>query len=165
MDSAKQKEQYSYAFIHAAAAVAGFSSTTPPVDDDSIDWCVHGTGGGGSIRSPRLDMQVKSVSSPNFINDQLHYPLKAKNYADLIPNNVMVPRILVVVCIPAAVEEWQVLTHDHMLLRNSAYWVSLRGMAPSDNDYKVTVLLPKSQRFDGTALEEIMLRIANRNLP
>ena len=54
MDLDMQKEQFSRAYVQAVAACAGFAFSIPSVDDDSVDMSIHQTGGGGTIRSPRL---------------------------------------------------------------------------------------------------------------
>lgn len=165
MDPQKQKEEFSNAFIQAAAAVAGFSLSKPVPDDDSIDWCLHDRGGRGTIRSPRLELQLKCTGSPDFSEEALRFPLEVGNYNDLVPTNVMVPRILVVVTVPNAIGDWLVLDEAGLLLRSCAYWVSLRGWPPSANDFSVTVRLPRTQRFDGAALAAIMDRVRNSELP
>jgi Domain of unknown function (DUF4365) len=165
VDINQKKEQYSNAFVHAAAAVAGFATSKPSVDDDSIDWTISQRGGGGTLRSPKLDMQLKCTEVANFNEHCLKYPLPVKNYNELRPDNVQVPRILVVVTVPRNVEDWLLLKEDVLSLKNCAYWVSLRGDEPTENVETVTVELPRTQRFDPTALRQIMDRISNGDLP
>lgn len=165
MDPEKQKEEFSNAFVQAAAAVAGFSMSKPSVDDDSIDWCLHDRGGAGTVRSPRLELQLKSTANPTFVEADLRYDLKVKNYHDLIPEDVMVPRILVVVALRDIVGDWHHLDDERLLLRSCAYWVSLRGYASTANLHTITVRLPIVQRFDGVALGAIMDRVRNGRLP
>ncbi len=59
MHEDQQKEQFSRAYVQAVAACAGFAWSVPSVDDDSIDMTLSQTGGRGTIRSPRLDVQIK----------------------------------------------------------------------------------------------------------
>src|ERR1035438_9530389 len=92
VDINQKKEQYSNAFVHAAAAVAGFATSKPSVDDDSIDWTISQRGGGGTLRSPKLDVQLKCTEVANFNERCLKYPLPVKNYNELRPDNVQVPR-------------------------------------------------------------------------
>jgi len=54
MHISQQQEQFSRAYVHAIASVAGFTIYTPQVDDDSVDLGIAQTGGRGTIRSPRL---------------------------------------------------------------------------------------------------------------
>ncbi len=55
----QMKEQFSHAYVKAVAAVAGFAWYKPSVDDDSIDLGLAQRGGGGTTRSPRLEIQLK----------------------------------------------------------------------------------------------------------
>jgi hypothetical protein len=53
------KEQFSHSFIGAIASIAKFTTYKPSVDDDSIDIGFCKRGGCGTIRSPRLEAQLK----------------------------------------------------------------------------------------------------------
>jgi Domain of unknown function (DUF4365) len=53
------------------------------------------------VRSPMLGVQSKCTAR-NVIRDAaLHFSVSRKNYNDLRPTNLRVPRILVVHCIPS----------------------------------------------------------------
>ena len=165
MDLNKQKEQFSNAFVMAVAAAAGFVTGKWDVDDDSIDWQVAASGGRGTRRSPRLELQLKCTASPSIADGSIRFPLSAKNYEDLIPQNISVPRILVVVIVPTLVSDWFTLSDESLILRNCAYWVSLRGLQPSENEVSVTVDVPIAQRFDVSALGAMMERVRAGELP
>jgi hypothetical protein len=165
MDLNQKKEQFSNAFIHAIAAVAGYATAKPSVDDDSIDWTVSQKGGNGALRSPKLDLQLKCTGNPDFDEDNLRFPLVVKNYDELRPDNVQVPRILVVVTVPMDITEWLILDEGSLALRHCAYWLSLRGRPATQNEETVTVHLPRIQRFDPAALAQIMNRIGNGDPP
>jgi Domain of unknown function (DUF4365) len=51
------------------------------------------------------------------------------------------------------------------VLRNSAYWVSLRGRSPSEHTESETVSVPRNQHFDVTSLSAMMSRIGLGELP
>jgi hypothetical protein len=57
----QRKEQFSRAYVHAVASVAGFSLASPVVDDDSVDVIFCSRGKGGTLRAPRLEAQLKLV--------------------------------------------------------------------------------------------------------
>ena len=65
MDLNQQKEQFSIAYVHAVAAVVGLKVFRSDVDDDSVDIGLGQTGGGGTICSPKLDLQLKCEVAPN----------------------------------------------------------------------------------------------------
>ena len=62
MDLAQQKQEFSKAYVKAIAAAAGYATQEPTVDDDSVDLGVVARGGGGTVRSPRLDLQLKCTA-------------------------------------------------------------------------------------------------------
>ena len=74
-----QKQQFSFAFARAVAAVARVAVNEPSVDDDSVDLSFRKRGGGGPVRSPQLDAQLKCTESANIHANHIAYPLKLKN--------------------------------------------------------------------------------------
>jgi len=165
VDPNSQKEQFSNAFVQAITAAAGFAISKPGVDDDSIDWQIAASGGQGTMRSPRLEIQLKCRTGLRVSGGEFRLPLKVKNFSDLVPMNLIVPRLLVLVIVPVKVSEWLMMDQESLLLRNCAYWVSLRGWPASENDETETVGVPTSQQFDVESLTAIMDRIGNGGLP
>lgn len=165
MDLNQRKEQYSHAYVKAVAAVAGFAWYKPSVDDDSIDLGLAQRGGGGTVRSPRLEMQLKchAMATPN--EDDFAYWLDLKNYDDLRDEQVEVKRILVVVLVPDDLAEYLAEGEQQLAMRRCGYWLSLRGFPPTDNDTGKTVRIPRSQRFTVQSLQRIMQRIGQGLLP
>jgi len=165
MDIAQQKQEFSKAYVKAIAAACGYATHEPSVDDDSIDLGISGRGGNGTVRSPRLDLQLKCTGRDLVGDATVDFPLKRKNYDDLRPENVMVPRILVVVTVPQDVNDWTFHTEQELLLRHCGYWHSLRGMPSTENPTTVTVNIPRTQLFDVSGLQSIMNRISDGGLP
>jgi hypothetical protein len=165
MDVSQRQEQFSKAYVQAVAATAGYSCTTPVVDDDSVDVTIASKSSKGTIRSPRVEAQIKSWTTPLTVGEEWRYPLKIKNYDDLRVENVLVPRILVLVLVPADLDEWVELSHDETMIRNCGYWASLRGMGPTMNEATVTVPVPRAQQLTVAAVESIMDRVGAGGLP
>jgi hypothetical protein len=165
VDPEKQKEKFSDVFIHAAAAVAGFATAVPGVDDDSIDWQIAQTGGGGTTRSPKIELQLKCTTVPDFTPQTLRFDLSLKNYDDLRNPDYQVPRILVVVVAPLAIGDWLHMDEHSLVVRTCAYWMSLHGHPDVPNSTSVRVHLPKVQRFDAAALHDMMARVGQGQLP
>src|ERR1700733_13256391 len=109
-----QQEHLGYVFVRAVAYAAGFSCYRPEVDDDSIDLGVAKRGAGGTVRSPRLDMQIKCTGEGVFEKATLGYQLPLKNYDDLRHTDYQTPRILVVAFVPGtgAASDWLKQTHQ-----------------------------------------------------
>ncbi len=160
MDVNRQKEEFSHAYVRAVASAAGFAVARPEVDDDSVDLILAAAGGGGTFRSPRIELQLKCTAGGNGSAEDLSFPLKIKNYEDLRAPNVLVPRLLVLVCVPEKPEDWLSQTQEQLVLRRCGYWLSLRGAPETDNVAAVTVRLPRAQVFSIDALRALMARVA-----
>ncbi|MBF0628148.1 MAG: DUF4365 domain-containing protein [Magnetococcales bacterium] len=166
MDLNLQKEKFSEAYVRAVAAVAGFGVSRPEVDDDSVDLTIAARGGNGSVRSPRLDIQLKCTANAPINGDEaFSFPLKIKNYDDLRDEQVMVPRVLVVVRVPDDLAHWAEATEEQLLLRYCGYWISLRGEPATDNFTNKTVAVPRHQMFTVDALKALMTRIGIGGTP
>ena len=165
MDMGSQKEQFSIAYARAVASVAGYAAAKFDVDDDSVDLSLAERGGKGTVRSPRLDLQLKCTEQDIMRDDHLAFALGIKNYDDLRPENVLVPRILVVVLVPDRVDDWLAQSEEELALRRCGYWVSLRGMPGTNNSTSVTIDIPRSQMFTPAVLRDIMERVGNGGAP
>ncbi|MCY7381358.1 MAG: DUF4365 domain-containing protein [Microcoleus sp. CAN_BIN18] len=164
MELNQQKELLSKAYVRAIAAVGGFSVSQPEVDDDSIDLKIVARGGEGVVFSPELNLQLKCTSRDVLDGQFIRYPVRIKNYRDLIINS-QVPRLLVVVLVPENLENWLQQSEDEMCMRYCAYWVSLRGQPERLNTANVTVELSRSNQFTVEALKSIMQRLSQGGLP
>jgi hypothetical protein len=145
------QEQFSKAFILATASLAGCSVAEPKPDDDSIDWILSCR---LAPRRPKLDLQVKSTSDGTGTEAAIHYPLKRKNYDELILADLLTPRLLVLVVVPQDPLAWLTAAPEALVLRHCAYWVSA-----TDNETSVTVQVPRANLFDVSALMGLMQMI------
>ncbi len=161
MDLGQQKEQYSIAFVRAIAAVAGYSVYRPEVDDDSVDIGFAARGLADTPRAPRIEAQLKCTARTILIEGVVRFALKRKNYDDL-RGDVLVPRILVVVSVPDAAEDWLSEEPERLALAGAARWITLVGAPPSRNTGTITVSLPGEQRFGVEALRDLMRRAGRR---
>lgn len=159
----QQKEQFSKAFVHAIATVAGYAIYKPEVDDDSVDLGIAARGGISTLRRPRLEMQIKCTQNDEGPDEYLSFDLKRKNYNDLRVETI-VPRLLVVVLVPPEVREWLRISAREMCLHQGAYWVSLAGQPETTNKTSVTIHLPRSQQLTPEGLQQLMARINNGDL-
>ncbi|HKX29568.1 MAG TPA: DUF4365 domain-containing protein [Blastocatellia bacterium] len=156
MHITQRKEQFSRAYIHAVASVAGYALYKPEVDDDSVDCGIAARGGQGTFRSPRLELQLKASSRDIIREDRIAFPLEIKNYNDLRVENVLVPRILVVVIVPEDINYWLIQNENEMCLKHCGYWMSLSGMKETRNKGTITVSLPRDRQFTAETLQKIM---------
>jgi hypothetical protein len=158
MDLRQQQEQFSRAYVHAVATVAGFGTYRPEIDDDSIDLGIAARGGATTFKSPRVEAQLKCTSTSVRHDEAVHFPLRLKNYDDL-RKNCHVPRILIVVLVPEHVPDWLAQTEEEMILKRCGYWRSLAREPAVDNTTAVTVHLPRANLFTPAALRAMMLRV------
>src|SRR5688500_13805083 len=119
MDPNAQKEQFSRAYVQAVTAVSGYAWYSPSVDDDSVDFGIAESGGRGTVRSPRLELQLKWHAAITPGGDHLSFRVKMKNYDDLRDPYVQVPRILVVVLVPDLPADWLTSSESELVVRRS----------------------------------------------
>jgi hypothetical protein len=166
MHITQRQEQFSNSYIRAVASVAGYSLYKPEVDDDSIDLGIAAKGVEGTIRSPRLELQLKCPLKKNVVAAKsISYSIKIKNYDDLRTTDVLVPRILVVVVVPDDIKDWLQQSEKVLLMKHCGYWVSLRGKPPTPNNQTVTVSLSQTQLFTVEALTSLMSCVAQGGFP
>ena len=143
MELSDRKEQFSTAYLQAVSSVAGYGvwKPGPGPDDDSVDWVVAQKGGEGTIKSPRLEVQMKCTAAPVPNGEHFSFPLKLKTYNDLRSEkeNLLVPRILVVILVPDDVGFWLEQSEERLSMRRCGYWISLRGRGEVENTTSVTV--------------------------
>jgi hypothetical protein len=108
---------------------------------------------------------VKSITAPSGTEAEIRYPLKRKNYDELIPSDILAPRLLVLVVLPPDVTAWLSASPEAIVLRHCAYWTSLRGLPPTDNETRVTVGVPRANLFTSEALVGLMTRINEGGVP
>lgn len=162
MDINLQKEQFSYAHIYAIASAAGYSFQLAPrpLDYDGIDAIIAGRDETNLIRYPRLELQVKSTSAEIISTDSIRFPLAIKNYDELRVEQLQTPRILVLVLLPANLENWTQQSEQEICLRQAAYWISLQGYPSSQNQTTITISIPRQNILNVDALRGLMRRVA-----
>jgi hypothetical protein len=165
MHPTHQQEEFSRAYVHAVASVAGYKIVPGALpDDDSIDLSIASRGPHGLVRSPRVDVQLKCHKGA-VDADPWSFPLKTKNYDDLRHTEYQAPRILVVVVVPDDVVSWIEQTEAQLVLRRCAYWLSLRGADATSNDHSVSVRIPRGNVFGVRSLQAMMARIGQGATP
>ena len=157
------QEEISRAYIYAIASKAGFTFDKPSTDYDSIDVRISAIGKPHEtsvLESPTLELQVKATYAHEFNEgNELHFPLKMKNYNDL-RKNTAAPRILVVLLMPRDKELWVTTDHDKLEVHHCAYWISLKGLDDIDNQESKTIIIPKINMFNAESLTQMMIKIS-----
>lgn len=150
-----EKERLSLVYVKVLAARAGFVTSAPEPDRDSVDLRIQA---GGPLR-PALDLQLKATAAldepqAGFVP----FRLKIKNYSDLRVDT-QTPRLLVVFELPRDESRWMTVTAEELVLRRRTYWLSLQqGFAEDAGQQTVTVHIPEHNVFDVETLRELMER-------
>lgn len=154
LTSTDREESLSRAYVAAVAAGAGYVTAEQDFDRDGVDVQIRA---GGSMR-PSLDVQLKAtINLGEPANDEYRYALKRRNY-DLLRGPAMVPRILIVLSLPAEEINWLSVTPEELVMRRCAFWANLAGFPETQNSESVTISLHKNNRFDVNALKVLMDR-------
>ncbi len=150
-----QKEGLSLAYVRALAAGAGFSTSVPEQDRDSVDLRVMASG----PQRPALDLQLKATTNlGKSESGQFSFSLSIKNYNDL-RIETQTPRLLVVIELPQDQSQWLTVTPEELVLRRRAYWMSLqRGYEEVIGQETKTVYIPEGNLFDVATLQSLMER-------
>ncbi len=159
MEENDRKERFSLAYISAVAAHAGVLVVEEPVDRDSIDGRLISIEG----RRPEIAFQAKATAGNVLRANHLAFRLRVKNYNDLRIDAIL-PRLLIVVLLPANIEDWLAHSEDELRMRCCGYWLSLASQPSTMNKTTVSVNIPRSQVFDSAQLRELMRR-ADREEP
>lgn len=154
------QSEFGIAYVRAVAHAAGYFTVEANrlLDGDGVDLTVFRRGAGGTVRSPRLDLQVKTLAGA-VTQDPIPYDLDVKNHNELISTEWQVPRALVVVVVPQQPDPWVEASEEQLILRRCGYWLSLRGQAATVNTTTQRVSLPRASVFHVQPLRDIMARI------
>ena len=155
LTTADQKERLSLLYINALVVRAGFVTSAPDTDRDSIDLRIQA----GGPQRPALDLQLKATAALAGPEDGfVRFRLAIKNYDDLRGQS-QTPRLLVVFELPPDESRWMTVTKEELVLRRRAYWLSLRRESPARAGQQTkTVYIPERNVFDVEALRELMER-------
>lgn len=156
LTNADQKERLSLVYVKALAARAGFTTSEPDLDRDSVDLSIHTDG----PQHPSLILQLKATTTLNAPqNDRFSFPLRIKNYNDLRGTS-QAPRLLVVLELPQDESFWMMVTPEELILRRRAYWLSLQGgeYGKVSNKQTITVHIPVGNVLNVETLHTLMER-------
>ena len=152
-----KKEQFSVAYMKALAAPLGYNPDSYDVDDDSVDIFFKAKGYEGKrIRNPQLHFQLKCTHRTFNENGILKFPLPIKNYIDLRGDDVVSPTYLIVLNVPINESDWLTCNEEDLILRHSAYWISLKDNPEVNNTTSITIDITKEHKFDSMIFKMLM---------
>ncbi|MET9451064.1 DUF4365 domain-containing protein [Streptomyces cinerochromogenes] len=153
-------------YLHAVAAAAG-CSLSQPFPDNGIDWHVSHSAPGHTVDDEvTIKVQLKATYqiAPNPPGRFFSFTLDNDHLRKLARTPVSVHKILVVMLVPRAQDDWLRAGHDRLDLRHCCYWTNLAGH-PLTGRHRTTVRIPTSRIFDDRALCEIMTRVGTGGRP
>ena len=155
------ESELSLAYLHAVAAKAGYAIDVPAIDNDSVDAIISARGRVDTdsiAKSPKIDVQLKATINWAVNNrKEIPYKLNLKNYNEL-RGNTMVPRLLVLLCLPSMPVDWLIHHQNMLIMQNCAYYLNLKNYPESNNTQKQTVYFPVKQRLSPKSLKRLMLK-------
>lgn len=159
-------ETLQVAYLHAVAAAAG-CSLSQPFPDSGIDWHVSHSSPAHTVDDEvTVKVQLKATYQipPNPPRRTFSFTLDNEHLVKLARTPVAVPKILVVMIVPRARDQWLRAGHERLDLRHCCYWINLAGH-PVTGRQRTTVRIPTSRIFDDVALCEIMTRVGTGGTP
>lgn len=165
------ESELSYAYLHAVASRAGMACRegNRHHDANGIDatitaWLPYVDE--ETLTEVDLNVQLKAtIAEPRSKDDDFVYRLKGLNrYNDLRAETVSLPRVIVVLFLPSDANTWLHHSPDQLLLRQCAYWQSLRG-APEIATDSTNVRLPKAHVFSPASLTDLATRLSRHDVP
>ena len=164
MTRGHRQEALCRAYVQAIAARAGLLSSRPE-PDYGIDLSLRTVGvhdGHHSDTSFQLDLQLKSTTRANVTESDVRYDLEVDTYEYLRTPDTFCPRILVVLVLPAAEDEWLSQSHNELAIRHCAYWLSLKGYPATTATSTVRLAIPLANAFSMQAVQDLLRRIKER---
>lgn len=146
--------------IYALACAAGFTSSRMNLDIDGVDWQIAYPGPKGTMRSPKIEFQVKSSSSPKLGGDIFQHRLKTTHFNHLAGSGFQLPRFLALVVVPKGASHYAICTNESMTLRTAAYWLSLKDQEQKPTGkgdlQSIVVEVPRKNLLTTQSLESLL---------
>src|SRR4051812_28564749 len=99
-----RQDAFSGAYIRAVCAVTGCGIEAITLDNDKIDYVVRSRVKGSQRNKPQIDLQAKCEMSGIARTDPISYSIDLETYDSLRDKNVCIPRVLILVLVPAVVD-------------------------------------------------------------
>jgi hypothetical protein len=162
-----RQESLSRAYVQAVAARAGVVCSVPELDY-GVDCTLRAVdeADGFVDAGVLLDLQVKATTGAATTDPAaVGFDLRVAEYDRLRRTDVPVPRVLVVLELPADEAAWLAQTPVELILRHAAFWVSLRGMPAVTVTTTTRVKLPRANLFTPAAVTDLLARIRTGGVP
>jgi hypothetical protein len=162
--------ELSYAYLHAVASLAGVicEGTGRHSDDAGVDATLRVKGAlaeDSVLTSFTVDVQLKATTArPVEQAGQYLFALKMKNYHELRSIRTNIPKVLIVLYLPAETGGWLSHSPEALVMRRCAYWLSLRNAPEVDNEASRTVRIPTANVLSSDQLRALLTRFSRREV-
>jgi hypothetical protein len=160
LDARNHQGKFGADYIRVLASAAGLVWSEDDVDLDGVDLCIKQPGRTPFGFSPRIDVQVKTVSRPEVRKGVVNFDgLDQVQFNKLAGLEFIVPRYLFIVHVPLNATQYADLSTSGLLLRHIGYYVSLsdRDPLPSpDRTRSIRVKIPVSNVLTVASLSELV---------
>ena len=155
------KEDLSVCYLKTIAAVNGIELERMRYDSNSDDVVIKkvvNTRRGRFYSEIKVQLKSTSINLIDGIkNNQILYPLNVKNYNDLC-TPASAPRFLMLFILPK--DNWIEYKNNKLAINGTMYWLSFKGVTPSNNKSSVTIKIPVENIITPTTIQELMQRAA-----
>ncbi|MGW5051383.1 DUF4365 domain-containing protein [Actinokineospora sp. NPDC004072] len=164
LDARNHQGKFGTDYVRVLASSAGLVWSEDDVDLDGIDLCIKLPGRTPRGFSPRIDVQVKTVSAVRPRGGVIDFRgLDEGQFTKLAGTDFLVPRYLFVVHVPPRAELYADLSTAGLLLRHIGYYVSLRDRSPiaaPDRRRRTKVEVPLGNVLTAASLRALVTRSA-----
>ena len=159
MDSAKQKEYISIAYVRALASQSQAFIEEIKEDSDSVDIRLKKKmiSSEGLTFWGEIALQLKSTNSLNLYSEDatnIYYQLKVKNYNELRLPSVS-KKYLALLILPE--KDWLDVDIDRMIIKKCMFWTSLLDMPETNNSTTIQVTIPKKNQLTSDVINDLLL--------
>lgn len=142
------------------ASAAGLVWAEDDVDLDGVDLCIKLPGRTVRGFSPRIDVQVKTVSVLEVRRGLVNFDgLDHAQFNKLAGPDFVVPRYLFIVHVPRSASRYADLSTSGLLLRHIGYYVTLNDrerMPTADRTRRIRVKIPLSNVLTADSLRALV---------
>jgi hypothetical protein len=147
---------YGEAFVQVLAASAGLVVSRPGLDVTGEDFMIGHPGRQGTLRHPKIEVQVKSWSKPTGTDTVWRYRMRASHYNELADCHLYLPRYLFLVIVPSDADRYTSVADDALRLHHAGYWASFAGRSTVTSAQTVTVDVPRRNLLTTASLRSLI---------
>ncbi|MFG2043995.1 DUF4365 domain-containing protein [Dactylosporangium sp. NPDC048998] len=147
---------YGEAFVRLLAAAAGLVVARADLDVTGEDFTIGYPGSRGGSRYPKIEVQVKSWSTPTG-NDQFwRYRMQVESFNRLAGDDFYLPRYLFLILVPAEAESYTKADSQALRVHHAGYWASFSERQTVADAGSLTVDVPKRNLLTASSLHSLL---------